>query len=233
MAIMRRGGAAAADGAGRRARPAPGSCRDGDPQAARKRWIVGDEAARARSRWMPGAVVGAGPGKSLLPAGVTAVTGSFGRGDPVAIARARRGRCWARGWSRYTAEEARLILGRQVGRIEAVLGLSGPGGAGPPGRHGADAEAGALPPDPGICEENERRRTRLIPALMAEIRRAARGRRRPSWPLPTAARKDAALSAAADADRGERAGASSTPMPRHGPWPRTRACRRRCSTGSS
>ena len=32
-----------------------------------------------------GAAAALGAGKSLLPAGVTRVTGSFGRGDPVAI----------------------------------------------------------------------------------------------------------------------------------------------------
>ena len=55
-----------------------------DPQAARKRWI---NAMKPRGELRPdaGAVTALMAGKSLLPAGVTTVTGAFGRGDPVAI----------------------------------------------------------------------------------------------------------------------------------------------------
>ena len=56
----------------------------GDPQAARKRWINAMK-PRGELRLDAGAVVAMAQGKSLLPAGVTSVTGSFGRGDPVAV----------------------------------------------------------------------------------------------------------------------------------------------------
>ena len=63
-------------------------------------------------------------GKSLLPAGVSGVAGSFGRGDPVAILDPERRRLGI-GLSRYTSEEARAIAGHQSGDIEAVLGYPG------------------------------------------------------------------------------------------------------------
>lgn len=94
-----------------------------DPQAARKRWIAamkpkGEVCVDAGAE---AALLG---GKSLLPAGITAVSGRFGRGDPVAIL-APAGHRLGLGLARYTAEEARLITGRRSGDIEAVLGYKG------------------------------------------------------------------------------------------------------------
>ena len=95
----------------------------GDPQAARKRWIaamkprgvlVVDEGAEAALR----------AGKSLLPAGVAAVEGEFGRGEAVAI-HTRGGHGLGLGLVRYTAEEARLIMGHRSGEIAEVLGYPG------------------------------------------------------------------------------------------------------------
>ena len=94
-----------------------------DPHAARKRWIasmkpqgtlvVDDGAARALAQ-----------GKSLLPAGITAVEGRFGRGDPVSI-RAADGRDLGLGLTRYTADEARRIRGHKSAEIEELLGYPG------------------------------------------------------------------------------------------------------------
>lgn len=94
-----------------------------DPQAARKRWIAAmkplgtvtlDEgAARALSK-----------GNSLLPAGVHAVSGAFGRGDPVSIA-GPDGHQLGLGLSRYTATEAQKIKGHHSAEIEALLGYPG------------------------------------------------------------------------------------------------------------
>lgn len=94
-----------------------------DPQAARKRWIaamkpkgsimVDDGAARALAQ-----------GNSLLPAGVTQITGDFGRGDPVDLLRPGGVRL-GRGLTRYNASEARAIAGAQSGDIEAILGYPG------------------------------------------------------------------------------------------------------------
>ena len=61
-------------------------------------------------------------GKSLLPVGVTAVSGEFERGEVVAIC-AADGREIARGLVNYAASEARLIMRKPSGEIEAILGF--------------------------------------------------------------------------------------------------------------
>ena len=94
-----------------------------DPQAARKRWINAMK-PRGELRLDGGAVVALRAGKSLLPAGVTAVTGAFGRGDPVAIL-SPEGDVLGKGLVRYTAAEARAIAGHRSGDIAAILGYQG------------------------------------------------------------------------------------------------------------
>jgi glutamate 5-kinase len=61
-------------------------------------------------------------GKSLLPIGVTQVSGEFERGEVVAI-RAAEGREIARGLVNYASTEARLIMRRASGEIEGILGF--------------------------------------------------------------------------------------------------------------
>ncbi|MFK7882286.1 glutamate 5-kinase [Roseobacter sp.] len=96
---------------------------DTDPQAARKRWIAAMK-PRGVVTLDAGAVKALKSGKSLLPAGVAKVTGGFQRGDPVAIADAS-GHVMGHGLSRYTANEAHTIKGRQSQEIEALLGYPG------------------------------------------------------------------------------------------------------------
>ena len=95
----------------------------GDPQAARKRWINAMK-PRGELRLDAGAVAALRAGKSLLPAGVTAVTGSFERGDPVAIL-GPDGVSLGKGLAGYGAVEARAIAGHRSGEIEAILGHAG------------------------------------------------------------------------------------------------------------
>ena len=94
-----------------------------DPQAARKRWIA---AMKPRGRLLvdAGAVTALAAGKSLLPAGVVAVEGSFGRGEPVSVA-GPAGDALGTGLTRYTAAEARAIRGRRSAEIEGILGYPG------------------------------------------------------------------------------------------------------------
>jgi glutamate 5-kinase len=95
----------------------------GDPQAARKRWINAMK-PRGTLRLDAGAVSALAAGKSLLPAGVTGVTGQFGRGDPVSIT-TPDGAVLGKGLVRYTAAEAVAIAGHRSGQIEAILGYAG------------------------------------------------------------------------------------------------------------
>jgi len=94
-----------------------------DPQLARKRWI---NAMKPRGELVldAGAVTALRAGKSLLPAGVTRVTGSFGRGEPVAIL-SPEGVVLGKGLVRYTAAEAKLIAGHRSGEIATILGYQG------------------------------------------------------------------------------------------------------------
>ncbi len=96
---------------------------EGDPQAARKRWIAAMK-PKGDVRVDAGAARALADGKSLLPAGVTEVAGRFGRGDPVSIL-GPEGESLGKGLVRYTAEEARAIAGRRSGDIEAILGYPG------------------------------------------------------------------------------------------------------------
>jgi glutamate 5-kinase len=95
----------------------------GDPQAARKRWIAAMK-PRGEVRVDAGAARALAQGKSLLPAGVTVVGGSFGRGEPVTIT-GPDGAALGIGLIRYTAAEARAIAGRRSGDIGAILGYPG------------------------------------------------------------------------------------------------------------
>ncbi|MEQ9038931.1 MAG: glutamate 5-kinase [Silicimonas sp.] len=94
-----------------------------DPQAARKRWIAAMK-PKGEIHVDDGAAAALRLGKSLLPAGVTKVTGRFGRGDPVTIIGPTVGRIGV-GLTRYTAEEATQIRGQRSDRIEAILGYPG------------------------------------------------------------------------------------------------------------
>ncbi|MDE0851162.1 glutamate 5-kinase [Yoonia sp.] len=94
-----------------------------DPQAARKRWIATMK-PNAQIIIDTGAINALKHGKSLLPAGVVSVRGSFGRGDPVAIEN-ETGQTLGLGLSRYTSAEARQIMGLRTTDIEDVLGYKG------------------------------------------------------------------------------------------------------------
>ncbi|VDC30267.1 Glutamate 5-kinase [Pseudogemmobacter humi] len=96
---------------------------EGDPQAARKRWIAAMK-PRGELRLDAGAATALRAGKSLLPAGVTKVTGTFGRGEPVAIL-SPEGAVLGKGLVRYTSAEAKAIAGHRSGEIEAILGYQG------------------------------------------------------------------------------------------------------------
>jgi glutamate 5-kinase len=60
-------------------------------------------------------------GKSLLPSGVVAVDGEFGRGNVVSV-QTREGREIARGMVNYSAAEIIAIMGKKTTEIDKILG---------------------------------------------------------------------------------------------------------------
>lgn len=94
-----------------------------DPHVARKRWI---NAMKPRGELVldAGAVAALRAGKSLLPAGVIKVVGTFGRGEPVSIL-SPDGVVLGKGLVRYTAVEAKAIAGHRSGDIAGILGYEG------------------------------------------------------------------------------------------------------------
>jgi len=91
---------------------------------ARKRWIAGTLEPKGAVTVDQGAAKAIASGKSLLPAGVTKVEGSFERGDAVVI-RNGEGVEIGRGLTAYDHEEATAIIGRKSGEIEEILGYFG------------------------------------------------------------------------------------------------------------
>lgn len=94
-----------------------------DPQAARKHWISSMKPKGAVTL-DKGAVAALDRGNSLLPAGVTQVSGAFGRGDPVELV-GPDGAHVGSGLSRYTSDEATLLVGKRSDQIEETLGYPG------------------------------------------------------------------------------------------------------------
>ena len=94
------------------------------PVAARKQWIAGSLRPAGALVVDAGAERALRAGKSLLPAGVTALRGRFDRGDTVSIV-GTDGREIARGIVAYSDDEAARILGRRTSEIAALLGFAG------------------------------------------------------------------------------------------------------------
>src|SRR5262245_34140555 len=94
------------------------------PGAARKQWIAGTLSPKGAVRVDAGAERALASGRSLLPAGVTAIEGQFERGDAVRVL-GSDGRELARGLIAYAADEARQIVGRKSQDIAEVLGYRG------------------------------------------------------------------------------------------------------------
>ena len=96
----------------------------GNPQTARKRWIAGSLQPVGTIIIDDGATNALGKGKSLLPAGVSAIEGSFERGDAVAV-KSSDGTEIARGLCAYSSGDAKRIMGHKTDEIEGLLGYRG------------------------------------------------------------------------------------------------------------
>jgi glutamate 5-kinase len=95
-----------------------------NPRASRKRWIAGALEPRGVLVIDDGAVTALKSGKSLLPAGVSSVEGSFDRGDAVII-RDASGAELGRGLSAYSHQDAQTIKGHKSREITDLLGYRG------------------------------------------------------------------------------------------------------------
>ncbi|WP_039018035.1 glutamate 5-kinase [Halocynthiibacter namhaensis] len=93
------------------------------PQAARKAWIASMKCQGVISV-DAGAANALTSGKSLLPAGVSKVSGRFHRGDPVEICTSD-GRQLGVGLAGYSAVEAEQIAGHKSAEISEILGYDG------------------------------------------------------------------------------------------------------------
>jgi glutamate 5-kinase len=95
-----------------------------NPVTARKRWIAGTLEPKGSLTIDAGAVAALHSGKSLLPAGVVRVEGSFARGDAVVV-RGPDGAEVGRGLVAYDADDAAKIAGRASAEIASILGFGG------------------------------------------------------------------------------------------------------------
>lgn len=91
-----------------------------NPVNDRKKWIAGGLEVAGLIVVDSGAIVALKSGKSLLPAGVTQITGNFSRGDTVEIADLDGIRI-GRGLIEYDSDDARKIAGLQSTEIQSVL----------------------------------------------------------------------------------------------------------------
>lgn len=94
------------------------------PVTARKQWIAGVLRPAGSLLIDAGAYRALQAGKSLLPAGVREVRGTFDRGDTVSVLN-EQGLEVARGITAYGDSDARQIAGRRSDEIREILGFSG------------------------------------------------------------------------------------------------------------
>ena len=88
---------------------------------ARKKWIISSLSTTARIYIDHGASKALKSGKSLLPAGIIGVSGSFKKGDNILIV-GENNENIARALSSFTSEEIKKIKGLQSVQIENILG---------------------------------------------------------------------------------------------------------------
>jgi glutamate 5-kinase len=97
----------------------------GSPARAYKQWIAGTLVPAGTLHVDAGAVRALSAGKSLLPAGVRSLDGTFERGVCLRVL-GPDGREVARGITAYTSTETQAIVGLASSEIEGRLGYTGP-----------------------------------------------------------------------------------------------------------
>lgn len=91
-----------------------------DPVSARKQWISGALKPKGRIEIDAGALKALQSGRSLLPAGISAVTGTFQLGDAVYIT--FDGAVIAKGLSAYSSADVEELIGAKSDQINSILG---------------------------------------------------------------------------------------------------------------
>jgi glutamate 5-kinase len=95
-----------------------------NPARARKTWIAGALETKGSVTIDAGAVAALKRGKSLLPAGILRVEGTFNRGDAITV-HGPDGTEVARGLTAYDADDAIKIAGKSSAEIVSILGFGG------------------------------------------------------------------------------------------------------------
>ena len=90
---------------------------------ARKQWIIGSVAPKGEVIIDQGAIKAINNGKSLLPAGVKKINGSFEKGDHILVKDQKDNEC-ARGLTSFSSIEIEKIKGSHSSKIKNILGYS-------------------------------------------------------------------------------------------------------------
>ena len=90
---------------------------------ARKQWIIGSIAPKGEVIIDHGAVKAINNGKSLLPAGVKKINGTFEKGDHILVKDQNNVEC-ARGLASFSSIEIEKIKGSHSSEIKNILGYS-------------------------------------------------------------------------------------------------------------
>jgi len=90
---------------------------------ARKQWIIGSVAPKGEVIIDQGAIKAINNGKSILPAGVKKINGSFEKGDHILVKDQNNNEC-ARGLTSFSSIEIEKIKGSHSSKIKNILGYS-------------------------------------------------------------------------------------------------------------
>jgi glutamate 5-kinase len=90
---------------------------------ARKQWIIGSVAPRGEVIIDHGAIKAINNGKSLLPAGVKKINGTFEKGDHILV-KDQNNIEYARGLTSFSSFEIEKIKGSHSSKIKNILGYS-------------------------------------------------------------------------------------------------------------
>jgi len=90
---------------------------------ARKQWIIGSVAPKGEVIIDHGAIKAINNGKSLLPAGVKKINGTFEKGDHILVKDQNDVEC-ARGLTSFSSIEVEKIKGSHSSKIKNILGYS-------------------------------------------------------------------------------------------------------------